>query len=258
MVEKDASFGHFGWKLVTLETIYVIPYIYRSNDELVPAKIFQAFLSLYLSRNKTELEGLPMDFGFVEKLKMLQIEAELMNEINVEHNDSSYPFKFFAEDELLRMEDVQQITQYLLHCNQKLIGGNQYKVEKFGMVKIAVQKDREIIVPYVMKNKMRMVPVCLVKPIKNGRLFPTTALTHFDLLYMKFLCNISGTEADWRKHCFRCVPLRTVIRPLMVYSDGVWFRDYWPEFTVTADVGEANERKSKMVRKKFEFIFEFY
>lgn len=223
---KDSEFGHFGWKMIAKQ--YAIPYIYRQNKEYVPLKLVRLFLTQMNIRLPDDLTN----FTYIKQVPINGVEVNLMNEINHIHNDNKYPFRFDLGDTLVRIKDVENIVNFLIDCSEKLEYGDKHKSIKFGMVKIeSVTSGRQFILPFVMKNNRRMVPLHLAiyLPMTSRGVPKDSKLAGIDLLYMKFLYRVCDMDVEWTNMHMSCVPLRILLRLAMVSDNNILFRDHWPD-----------------------------
>lgn len=240
--------GHFGYEVIKENQF--IPFTYRENEKYCATKVFICHLEKELIDSNQSLSN----FDYLNGYGMHTDEVCLWNEINRWHNDSMYPVEFvYGTDTLLRMKDIQDIFKYVDDCKQKKQHGVQTKVAS-GIARIwwSLTK-REIILPYVVQNGHRYVPLYI--PSVPKTLAIATTLTGIDVLYMRFLFEALNEQLLIRSNQIPCVLLdeavtsilRTQMNGSFEYSD-----DYWPEPKNTTENNNelpffANNQKNNQV-----------
>lgn len=230
--------GKFGYETFNEQTI--IPYIFRENEKCCATKIF----SWHFEKQNINLNSSLIDFGYLKGYEMHRLEACLINEINKWHNDSMYPYTFNRHDTLVKLKDVRDIFKYVDECEQKLKLGAQFKMSGGSMIRLRLPKLKQhIILPYVMKNTQRFVPVhILFASTTVPQALDITKLTDIDVMYMRFLLDVLKINITSQNFEIPYVNLDKLVTHLTANKDDHYDYDdnYWPSKENTLPVIDNN------------------
>jgi len=110
-------------------------------------------------------------------------EAELLNNINTQHCESMFGKHTFiaGKDCLVRIEDVQELKQFLDVCYDKVQSNSNDQTVQFGFIKI----DSKY-VPYYTKEDQKYLPLFCFEGSTDDLLIGAVELKNWDLAYLKF------------------------------------------------------------------------
>lgn len=217
--------GKFGYE--TFNERITIPYIFRANEKCCATKIF----SWHFERWNTKLKSNLIDFGYLNGYEMHYEEAWLMNEINQWHNDSLYPYTFYRNDTLLKLDDVRNIFKYMDECEKKLNSSTQFQMASASMARLRLStSNQDVILPYVIKDSQRWVPIHIL--FASNTVPPTLdciTLTGIDVMYMRFLLDFLKIKITSQTYEIPCVNLDGLMKHLTAnvgdhydYDDNFW------------------------------------
>lgn len=219
-VREATRRGKFGYE--TCSKDLYMPFIWRGDEKYCAEKIF----TWNINRQKLDLEPNLNDFQYLKSYQLHHDEVKLLNEINVRHNDSMYPFTFNTEDALIKLKDACDIFQYVNDCIQKSKFGDQYQMIA-GMIHIRLSKSN-VIWPYVKRNGIQYIPVQVLNAPKT--LCNTVILADIEVMYMKYLASILKMDITCEDSQMKCVALdEAVAHSFSDMNDSYVIDDnYWP------------------------------
>ncbi|XP_031625472.1 uncharacterized protein LOC116342113 [Contarinia nasturtii] len=243
--------GHFGYEVIDEPAKVYIPYIYRNNDKWSPTSIHIWHFVQFMKGTYIELRPYLHDFGFLKGYKMNTEEENLMEEINLIHNDRKYPYQFKTKKQpnnLINIQDVLNIFQYVRDCTEKSKLGTQYQM-KGNMAKIEILSSesellitKSYVLPYVTTENNRYVPshVLFDKNILPKKL-PVTILKNMDAMYLRFLLDVLEHEIPMSSFKIPCLNLTELLEYLKE-SETIHDIDYnyWPTNDSNTTVNNNN------------------
>lgn len=219
--------GKFGYETIN-ENLH-IPYIYNGGTKYCATKIF----SWHFRQQNIDFPLHLTEFPYLNGYKMEKEEAALMNEINIWHNDSMYPFRFSDNDTIFAMDDVRDIFQFVFDCNQKEKLAEQYDMTpRAGMIQIRfTESNTQQIWPYYVKNGTRYIPSqCLEATFHPYTLRETVVLQNIEVMYMRYMYNV--LKIDWPSNNFQviCILLDEAVSHLLSETNESheYIDNYWP------------------------------
>lgn len=230
--------GKFGYEVFGGQ---YIPYIFRGKERCCATKVF----SWHFQRMNIKLESNLLHFGYLKGYQMNRAETYLMTEINEWHNNGMYSQKFTQKDSLIKLEDAMDIFKYVDECMNKLTVGHQYRMTSARLARIWLPKSKQdIVLPYIMKNSQRFVPVHILFASNNiPEMLDVTNLTDIDVMYMRFLLNVLKINLTSQQFEIPCVNLDRIVEYLTASQGGPIDYDdnYWPSKENTPLTGDYNK-----------------
>ncbi|GAB6031230.1 hypothetical protein CHUAL_009043 [Chamberlinius hualienensis] len=232
-VDLESVRGIFGW--TTLEGVY-IPFILRGEERFTAVRIIEKSLL------KKFLQALPPDVyscTYIKSYFITEVEAKLLNEINIKHCDRYYGNDNFSiKDLVVLLNDVEQLYEFLSTCYYKLTrpsaNGSQLNNGRCGIIKI----ERSAI-PYVLRNDVRYVPLSLFEQSSAIKALDLKAekLELWEMSYVKFCCKVAGISDDFiRQDSCLVVSLDDLQHTV---GTKLHFEEWWPSSS-TASVSTPN------------------
>lgn len=219
---ESARRGHFGYE--EIKPNLIIPYTYREDRKYCAT-------SVLVSHFEKENIGLPENLVAFEYLKgypMMADEIVLWDEINIIHNDDLYKTEFVHGNEsIVNMVDVRAIFQYMDECKERLAHGLTTKID-CGIARIWMKMTKtEILLPFVVKDGQRYVPVDISHVPKTLNI---TKLTDIHVMYMRFIFHVLKMELASTGNDVNCVRLDEVVAhwKKQTIGDFEYTDDYWP------------------------------
>lgn len=219
---EAARRGHFGYE--EIKPNLIIPYTYREDRQYCAT-------SVLVSHFENENIGLPENLVAFEYLKgfpMIADESALWNEINIIHNDDKYKMEFVhGKESIVNMVDVRAIFKYMDDCKERLAHGLTKKID-CGTARIRMKMtNTEILLPFVVKDGQRYVPVDISHVPKTLNI---TKLTDIHVMYMRFVFHVLKMELPSTGYDVNCVLLDEVVAHWKKQANGdfEYTNDYWP------------------------------
>lgn len=131
----------------------------------------------------------------VKSHHITEIEAKLLNEINIKHNDQMFGKEPFVagKDYIVRLEDVQEFYTFIEVCYKKLLcqvaPGSK---DLCGFIRI----NSESVVPYCIKDEQKYVPLFYFEGETENLRHRAVKLENWSLAYLKFCCKVQGIRNE--------------------------------------------------------------
>ncbi|XP_060537177.1 uncharacterized protein LOC132708692 isoform X2 [Cylas formicarius] len=218
-IDEDSLKGRFGW--ATMGKTH-IPYIIRSGENycavrMVEMKVLNKWLN-YLHQDLYNCTN-------IRSYYITEVEARLLNEINLKHCD--YQFgreQFTSRDLIVRLSDANEFYQFLGHCYHKLVNSLEpNQPNRCGFIRI----NRESVVPYTVYNEQKYVPLFYFEGETDNLKLRADKLEGWDLSYLKFCCKVQGIRNELFAHDSCSVISLNDIKNY--FPPGTLFEDYWPK-----------------------------
>ncbi len=175
-VDLESAKGRFGW---TNSSVH-IPYIYRRDDKkLCSVRVLeQCITKMFASVLRPELSGCVS----IQSFYVSDVEARLLNEINVKHCDWQYGRELFTvRDLIISLEDAQELIQFLQTCKEKLVRKSCDPQDRCGFFRIG----GESVVPYTVIGGIKYVPLFYFEGETGNLDRRAIQITGWDLAYLK-------------------------------------------------------------------------
>lgn len=218
-IDEDSAKGRFGW--TSMGKVH-IPYIIRSGENycavrMVEMKVLNKWLN-YLHQDLYNCTN-------IRSYYITEVEARLLNEINLKHCD--YQFgreQFTSRDLIVRLSDANEFYQFLGHCYHKLVNTQEPDLpNRCGFIRI----NRESVVPYTVYNEQKYVPLFYFEGETDNLKQRADKLEGWDLSYLKFCCKVQGIRNELFAHDSCSVISLNDIKNY--FPPGTVFEDYWPK-----------------------------
>ncbi|XP_030746260.1 uncharacterized protein LOC115875055 isoform X2 [Sitophilus oryzae] len=218
-IDEDSAKGRFGW--TSMGKVH-IPYIIRAGDNycavrMVEMKVLNKWLN-YLHQDLYNCTN-------IRSYYITEVEARLLNEINLKHCD--YQFgreQFTSRDLIVRLSDANEFYQFLGHCYHKLVNTIEAEMpNRCGFIRI----NRESVVPYTVYNDQKYVPLFYFEGETDNLKQRADKLEGWDLSYLKFCCKVQGIRNELFAHDSCSVISLNDIKNY--FPPGTVFEDYWPK-----------------------------
>lgn len=158
---------------------------------------------------------------------MTEVESNLLNEINKFHCELYYDQQSFTDEDLIvKLNDVIDFYNFLDACRNLLLpeSSSNTLFRKCGFMRI--NNDNNSIVPYVVKNKRKYLPIFYFDGETKSLEEKAITLENFDLAYLKFCCKMHGIKTDLFSGD-KC--LVTSLEQIKSYfTEDTIFEDFWP------------------------------
>ncbi|EDW82221.1 uncharacterized protein Dwil_GK25680 [Drosophila willistoni] len=199
-IDARSCQGHFGYAEVGIMSI---PYIFRQSEKYCSVRIFESkVLSFFFNCLH---QNICLTGPIVTSWSLTKAEARLFNEINVEHCNGEYGNDLFTQEDLIvHISDAIAFYQYLNNSYNLL--RTSRATEKCGFVEL----NLESVVPYVWRNKTRVVPLFYFEG-KVDLKCHADRLVGWDLAYMKCCCIIQGIRECFFSGDLLVLPLDIVM-----------------------------------------------
>lgn len=218
-IDEESVKGRFGW--TSMGKVH-IPYIIRSGENycavrMVEIKVLNKWLN-YLHQDLYNCTN-------IRSYYITEVEARLLNEINLKHCD--YQFgreQFTSRDLIVRLSDANEFYQFLGHCYHKLVNTLETELpNRCGFIRI----NRESVVPYTVYNDQKYVPLFYFEGETDNLKQRADKLEGWDLSYLKFCCKVQGIRNELFAHDSCSVISLSDIKNY--FPPGTIFEDYWPK-----------------------------
>lgn len=177
--------GHFGWTSVKLqEKLVYLPFIYRSEKQLCPVRMLKNAL----------LQRLDIHFQIItdciEELVTFRVqtgaECQLLNEINEMHCDRQFDAQPFTCDNLLvRLEDAEQLYEFINFAYNSLPDGQIPNVDKCGWI----ERSPKDAMAFTVVDGERYIPMIYFDEMEFD---DCDYVEGWPVVYLKFALNLEG------------------------------------------------------------------
>ncbi|XP_022917225.1 uncharacterized protein [Onthophagus taurus] len=224
VIDERSQKGQFGW--FTLGMVH-IPLIYRNNEEYCSVRMAeQGALNCYLKFLNKDIDNCVN----VKSSYVTSAEANLLNQINFIHCDGQFGRDHFANQLLIKVNDVKEFYDFLRICYGKLIGKEADCDKRLGFVII----NKESVVPYAVSNGRKYVPLFYFEGEIDQLKLKSYKLEGWDLSYLKFCCKIQGIRNQLFAHDTCSVIDLADIK--QYFPPETTFDEYWPNNSGTAQL----------------------
>ena len=174
-VDEESAKGRFGWT----DSLVHIPYIYRGEAKFCSVRIFeQRVVKMYSNILRPELYNCIS----VRSFYVTELEARLLNEINVKHCDWQFGRDLFTvQDLIVSLDDAIEFLKFLKTCEDKLVHKSCNPQDRCGFFRIG----GESVVPYTMINGIKYVPLFYFEGETGNLDKRAIQITDWDLAYLK-------------------------------------------------------------------------
>ena len=174
-LDQESAKGRFGW---TVSPVH-IPYIYRRDAKFCSVRIFeQRIVKMYASILRQELAGCVS----IQSSYISEIEARLLNEINVKHCDGQYGREHFTvRDLVINLVDALELLHFVQTCQEKLVRKSCNPDDRCGFFRIG----GESVVPYTVIDDVKYVPLFYFEGETVNLDKKAIQITGWDLAYLK-------------------------------------------------------------------------
>lgn len=191
--DLESAKGRFGWTDASVP----IPYIFRRDEKKFCAlRVLEQRVSRQFSNVlRPELSGCIS----IQSSYTSDIEARLLNEINVKHCDWQFGRDLFTvRDLVISLEDALELLQFLQTCQDKLVRKSCESQDRCGFFRIG----GESVVPYTLVDGVKYVPLFYFEGETGNLDKKAIQITGWDLAYLKV--NSSVETLDPITHvCFQ-------------------------------------------------------
>lgn len=175
-IDLESAKGRFGW---TNSSVH-IPYVYRRDDKkFCSVRVLeQCIIKVFPGVLRPELSGCVS----IQSFYVSEIEARLLNEINVKHCDWQYGRELFTvRDLIVSLDDALELIQFLQTCRDKLVRKSCDPQDRCGFFRIG----GESVVPYTVINDIKYVPLFYFEGETGNLDKRAIQITGWDLAYLK-------------------------------------------------------------------------
>ena len=174
-LDQESAKGRFGWT----DSPVHIPYIYRREEKLCSVRIFeQRVLKMFSTILRPELYSCVS----IKSHYITDLEARLLNEINVKHCDWQYGRELFTvRDLIVSLVDAMEFFKFLQTCQNKLVHKSCNPQDRCGFFRIG----GESVVPYTVVNSIKYVPLFYFEGETGNLDKRAIQIIGWDLAYLK-------------------------------------------------------------------------
>lgn len=175
-LDLESAKGRFGW---TNSSVH-IPYVYRRDDKkFCSVRILdQCIVKMFANVLRPELSGCVS----IQSFYVSEIEARLLNEINVKHCEWQYGRELFTvRDLIVSLDDALELIQFLQTCREKLVRKSCDPQDRCGFFRIG----GESVVPYTVIGGIKYVPLFYFEGETGNLDRRAIQITGWDLAYLK-------------------------------------------------------------------------
>lgn len=176
--DLESAKGRFGWT----DSPVPIPYIYRKDDKKLCALrvLEQGVTRQFGNVLRPELSGCIS----IQSHYISDVEARLLNEINVKHCDWQFGRDLFnVRDLVVSLDDALELSQFLQTCQDKLVRKSCETQDRCGFFRIG----GESVVPYTLVDGVKYVPLFYFEGETGNLDKKAIQITGWDLAYLKVL-----------------------------------------------------------------------
>lgn len=184
-IDLESAKGRFGW---TNSSVH-IPYIYRRDDKkLCSVRVLeQCIAKMFTNVLRPELSGCVS----IQSYYVSEIEARLLNEINVKHCDCQYGRELFTvRDLIINLDDALELIQFLQTCRDKLVRKSCDPQDRCGFFRIG----GESVVPYTVISGIKYVPLFYFEGETGNLDRRAIQITGWDLAYLKVILFLKSID----------------------------------------------------------------
>ena len=177
-IDLESAKGRFGW---TNSSVH-IPYVYRRDDKkFCSVRVLeQCITKMFTNVLRPELSGCVS----IQSYYVSEIEARLLNEINVKHCDCQYGRELFTvRDLIINLDDALELIQFLQTCREKLVRKSCDPQDRCGFFRIG----GESVVPYTVISGIKYVPLFYFEGETGNLDRRAIQITGWDLAYLKVM-----------------------------------------------------------------------
>lgn len=174
-MDEESAKGRFGWT----DSPVNIPYIYRGEEKFCSVRIFEhRLLKMHANILRPELYSCIS----IKSCYITEIEARLLNEINVKHCDWQFGRDLFTvRDLIVSLADGLEFLKFLQTCQDKLVHKSCDPQDRCGFFRIG----GESVVPYTLVNGIKYVPLFYFEGETGNLDKRAIQITGWDLSYLK-------------------------------------------------------------------------
>lgn len=186
-VDLESAKGRFGW---TDSSVH-IPYLYRWEEKKICSVriLEQCVIKMFTNVLRPELSGCIS----IPSFYVSEIEARLLNEINVKHCDWQYGRELFTvRDLIIGLDDALELVQFLQTCREKLVRKSCDPQDRCGFFRIG----GESVVPYTVIDGIKYVPLFYFEGETGNLDRQAIQITGWDLAYLKVM-KINNLLSRW-------------------------------------------------------------
>lgn len=180
--------GHFGWTSVELrEKPVYLPFIYRSEKQLCPVRMLENALLQHSVHSDIDIKIIA---DCIEELVTICVqtdaECQLLNEINEMHCDGRFGAQpFTCNDIMIRLEDAEQLYEFINFGYNSLPDGHIPNVDKCGWI----ERGAKNAMAYTVVDGQRYIPTIYF----DDREFDDyDYIDGWPLVYLKFALKLKG------------------------------------------------------------------
>lgn len=176
-IDQESAKGRFGWT----DSPVHLPYVYRGPEEKKHCAVRileQRAVKSYGSMLRSELAGCIS----IRSSYVTEVEARLLNEINVKHCDWQFGRELFTvRDLVVELSDALELLQFLQTCHEKLTRRSCNPEDRCGFFRIG----GESVVPYTVVRGVKYVPLFYFEGETGNLDKRAIQITGWDLAYLK-------------------------------------------------------------------------
>lgn len=228
--DEESARGKFGW--VTLGKCH-IPFIFRYGEKYCAVRMVETkLLNKYLSYLHSDIYSCTC----IRSYYITDIEARLLNEINVKHCEGQFGREpFTTKDLVVRLQDAGEFYNFLDVCYNKLLHSSSNPKDKCGFIRI----NGESVVPYTVRDNFKYVPLFYFEGETENLKLKAERLEGWDLAYLKFCCKVQGIRNElFASETCSVISLNDI---KSYFPPGTVFEDYWPSKVVDSQLLISNK-----------------
>jgi hypothetical protein len=127
----------------------------------------------------------------IQSYYVSEIEARLLNEINVKHCDCQYGRELFTvRDLIINLDDALELIQFLQTCRDKLVRKSCDPQDRCGFFRIG----GESVVPYTVISGIKYVPLFYFEGETGNLDRRAIQITGWDLAYLKVILFLKSID----------------------------------------------------------------
>ena len=174
-LDQESAKGRFGWT----DSPVHIPYIYRREEKFCNVRIFEhRVLKMFSGIIRPEL----FSCISIKSHYITELEARLLNEINVKHCDWQYGRELFTvQDLIVSLDDATEFLKFIQTCQDKIVHKSCNPQDRCGFFRIG----GESVVPYTVVNNIKYVPLFYFEGETGNLDKRAIQITGWDLAYLK-------------------------------------------------------------------------